>query len=156
VDSLYVFLFSEVASTKTFVVIVLLLLAYLVLKNRARLGITFALGAALMGATVWCLKIIFAVERIPGGRLPVDSYAFPSGHAAASAFLAVIALGYVQGIANPWQRFGLSLVTIGLAIAIGASRVVYTVHTPLQVLAGAIIGIVFGALTYALMKRVPG
>lgn len=151
-DSFSTFLFSEVASTETFIGLVVLLGLVLMVKKRVREGAALMFGAAGMGVTVWLMKMLFAVERIPGGLLPVDTYAFPSGHAAASMFLGVVALLYLQHMPNRWQRYGLSIAAAGLVLSIGASRVIYIVHTPLQVIAGFVIGALWGWLTYLLMR----
>lgn len=153
-EAFYEFLFANVASTSTFAVLVVLVSALLIFKKRTREGIAFALGAAGMGLTVWVLKTWLQVPRPEGALLETDTYAFPSGHATASMFLATIALLYIFRLKNPFQRYGLAVAVAGLALSIGASRVVYVVHTPLQVIAGFAIGMVWGLVSYALMRGV--
>jgi undecaprenyl-diphosphatase len=72
------------------------------------------------------------------------SSSLPSGHAATSAAGAVI-LAYLIGRGGLW--LGL------LAVAIGFSRVYIGVHYPLDVLAGAAIGLCVGLAAVALLRR---
>ena len=109
-------------------------------------------------ATVWtadllatALKSIVDRER-PYEVVPVAdpllrwdvSSSLPSGHAATSAAGAFI-LAYLLG------RFGFGLAL--LAVAIGFSRVYIGVHYPLDVVAGALVGLAVGAVSAALVRR---
>jgi undecaprenyl-diphosphatase len=112
----------------------------------------------ITAATVWtadllavALKGAFDRERpyevVPAAdpllRWDVSS-SFPSGHAATSAAGAFI-LAYLLG------RGGLGLAL--LAFAIGFSRVYVGVHYPLDVLAGAVVGLTVGLVSAALVRR---
>jgi undecaprenyl-diphosphatase len=109
-------------------------------------------------ATVWTadlltvgLKAGFDRERpyevVPSAdpllRWDVSS-SLPSGHAATSAAGAFI-LAYLIG------RGGLALAL--LAVAISFSRVYVGVHYPLDVLAGAVVGLAVGVAAAALVRR---
>ena len=109
-------------------------------------------------ATVWAadllaiaLKGVFDRERpyevVPAAdpllRWDVAG-SLPSGHAATSAAGAFI-LWYLLGRGGP----GLAL----LAVAIGFSRVYVGVHYPLDVLAGALLGLTVGLAAAALVRR---
>ncbi len=109
-------------------------------------------------ATVWtadllavALKGVFDRER-PYEVLPVADPllrwdvggSLPSGHAATSAAGAFI-LAYLLGRGG----FGLAL----LAVAIGFSRVYVGVHYPLDVLAGALLGLAVGFCSAAFVRR---
>jgi undecaprenyl-diphosphatase len=78
----------------------------------------------------------------PLGHIPHDS-SFPSGHAA-MAFAAASVLSYFSPRLAP--AFFL------LALAIGFSRVYVGVHYPLDVLGGAVLGCVVGALVITLLR----
>jgi undecaprenyl-diphosphatase len=113
---------------------------------------------AVTAATVWtadlltiALKDVFDRER-PYEVVPAAdpllrwdlSSSFPSGHAATSAAGAFI-LAYLLG------RGGLGLAL--LAVAIGFSRVYVGVHYPLDVLAGAVVGLAVALVSAALVRR---
>jgi undecaprenyl-diphosphatase len=109
-------------------------------------------------ATVWTadllatvLKEVFDRERPYEVVATADpllrwdvSTSFPSGHAATSAAGALI-LAFLLGRAGVW--LGL------LAVAIGFSRVYVGVHYPLDVLAGAALGLAVGAAAAGLVRR---
>lgn len=68
----------------------------------------------------------------------------PSGHAATSVAGALI-LAYLIGRGGPWLAL--------LAVAIGFSRVYVGVHYPLDVLAGALVGLAVGLVSVAVLRR---
>ena len=79
---------------------------------------------------------------LPLGHVPHDP-SFPSGHAA-MAFASATVLSYF--------RPRLAAAFFLLAVAIGFARVYVGVHYPLDVLGGAVLGCVVGALVIALLR----
>ena len=77
-----------------------------------------------------------------------EPHGMPSNHAL-SYFLTACFLGVAQ---RSW-RWGMSLVVI--ALAVGTSRIYLGVHYPSQVLAGAVIGSVFGSLAAYALTSLP-
>jgi undecaprenyl-diphosphatase len=69
---------------------------------------------------------------------------FPSGHAATSA-AGVVILAYLIGRGGVWLAL--------LALAIGFARVYVGVHYPLDVVAGALLGVAVGLAAVALLRR---
>ncbi|HEY0995619.1 MAG TPA: phosphatase PAP2 family protein [Gemmatimonadaceae bacterium] len=119
-------------------------------------------GAALVAAPAAAVGIFEAVKYTFGRQRPVGAvalhittFAFPSGHATASAAVAPI-VGYVlwrEGLTRRWVA-----VTLGAAVPllIGISRVYLDVHWATDVLGGWAIGLgVAGlsALAYERLRR---
>ncbi|MDI7267697.1 MAG: phosphatase PAP2 family protein [Myxococcota bacterium] len=81
--------------------------------------------------------------RMPSG--PLYDRSFPSGHTQA-AFGTAAYLSLVYPVLSP--------LLLGLAASVGLSRIYLGVHFPLDVAAGAAIGIVFSALGFAIRRVV--
>ncbi len=100
-----------------------------------------SLIAVVVGAAT-VLGIKFSIRRArPEGDMgqiyrKTDPHSFPSGHAVRSLMLGVIALG----IAPPW--LGILLIIWGPLV--GIARVAIGVHYVSDVLAGWVLGIIFG------------
>ena len=75
-----------------------------------------------------------------------NDFSFPSGHTFGS-FAAAAAC--FQGVKKTW-----GLAALGLAGAIGFSRIYLFMHYPSDVLAGAVLGIGFGCLAWHLSSRI--
>ena len=148
---LYVFVFTIIASTEGFFAIVCALLIYQVLKHRLRQA--FLLSTATLGLllSVNGLKELFKIERPEQMLVEVTGYAFPSGHATGAAFLALIGCYLAKDFRAPIRYLIYVSCVLG-ALAIGLSRVDLGVHTPLQVLAGFLLGL-FWAGAYVLANR---
>lgn len=128
------------AQSLTFLGLVLLLAG----NESRRLGVLllFASGGAALFAQL--------VKRLSKRRRPnvgilgfealvqnPDAFSFPSGHTAASVALAVAWAG---------EGSGLGVLASAFAGLVGFSRVYLGVHYPLDVMAGALIGLSAGAL----------
>lgn len=109
----------------------------------------FFFGASL--STVF-LKEFFAVPRPEDALVPVSGYAFPSGHAMGAAFLAMM-IGFLTHRIPRLQRYGILLAVSVVTVAVMVSRVHLNVHTPLQVYAGASLGIFWALLYGAFMYK---
>ncbi|MEJ2759024.1 MAG: phosphatase PAP2 family protein [Anaerolineales bacterium] len=111
-----------------------------------------SLIAVVIGAAT-VLGIKFSIRRArPEGDMgqiyrKTDPHSFPSGHAVRSLMLGVIALG----IAPPW--LGILLIIWGPLV--GIARVAIGVHYISDVLAGWVLGILFGSLAVWLSVFLP-
>jgi membrane-associated phospholipid phosphatase len=78
-------------------------------------------------------------------------YSFPSGHAfstaATATFFFLFGIRYLSG----W-RLGLCCLTLPWAVLTAYSRTILRVHTPTDILAGAILGVAISALVYLVWR----
>lgn len=123
-----------------FWILAVLILAVLVYRSYRYEAIVFTTSLILTTATIGVMKISFAVARPVDVMVNVSSYAFPSGHAGSSMFLAVMGSWLVYRTSKK-HIYVLYFVFFTLAFLIGLSRVFIHAHTPLQVEAGFVIGI---------------
>jgi undecaprenyl-diphosphatase len=113
-----------------------------------------ALALLLAEAVSGLLKVLVGRDRPfvlepdpePLGRIP-GTHSFPSGHATVSFACATVLAVAVPRLAVPLYL---------LAAAIAWSRVVVGVHYPLDVLAGAALGLGIGLLVVTALRRLPG
>ncbi len=117
-----------------------------------------AFGTAASAVIVQGLKVLFARLRPVIGDLPEACCSFPSGHASGSAvvfmMLAVLLFEHRTRV-RPWAEG----IAVGLALVIGASRVVLGLHWPTDVVAGLGLGWglagTFLLLRLYLQRRIP-
>jgi len=72
---------------------------------------------------------------------PIDRFSFPSGHTLHSVAFTLVAVAYYPGLA--W-------IAVPFTLLVAASRVILGLHYPSDVLAGALIGAVVAALSFAI------
>ncbi|MFZ2555989.1 MAG: phosphatase PAP2 family protein [Minisyncoccia bacterium] len=114
-------------------------------RHRAYVGALFvtSMGSAL--SVAW-LKIFFARARPqdPIALMTLDSYSFPSGHAAAAialyGFLIYLAIGV--GHTSALRRIA-ALILVVLIALIGVSRLYLGVHYASDVIAGYFVGLLW-------------
>jgi membrane-associated phospholipid phosphatase len=123
--------------------IVVAVLAY-ILNNR-RFAIGFALGSLTLLLLVTILKAI--TDRARPFKLMLDTrvvgfrelgLSFPSGHTTQTFFMMTIATLHFQ------LPLAIAAVLYGAAVLVGITRVYLGVHYPRDVIAGAILGIIWG------------
>lgn len=124
-----------------------LLIAWLLSESEWRERLLFiAVGLVIMAAAVILLKFTIRRPRPEGewGQIYriTDPHSFPSGHAARSATLAVLALA----LGPPW--FAIAVVL--WAPWVGIARVALGVHYLSDVVAGWLVGIAMGLIAVAL------
>ncbi len=125
-----------------FWLIVLGLLWWLGADYWKQLALVMIIGIGVTALVVLVIKFTVRRRRPQGewGRIyrSTDPHSFPSGHAARSTMLAVIALG----MGPLW--LGLSLLL--WAPLVGLARIILGVHYPSDIVAGMALGIVMGVL----------
>jgi undecaprenyl-diphosphatase len=104
-----------------------------------------AIGVLVLAILIFGIKWIFRRRRPKGdwGKIyrQTDPHSFPSGHAARSFALAVMALG--------WCPLWLGLLLIFWAPLVCIARVLMGVHYLSDVIVGALIGIIWGIIMLA-------
>ena len=106
------------------------------------LSLVMIIGIAITAMVVMVIKFTVRRRR-PQGEwvkiyLSTDPHSFPSGHAARSGMLAVIALG----LGPLW----LGLTLLVWAPLVGMARIIMGVHYPSDVVAGMVLGVLIGGL----------
>lgn len=105
-----------------------------------RMAVSQGIGAIVMAGAVEGLKHWTDAPRPDGS----DRHAFPSGHAAV-AFMGATMVERELGWRSPWYTFG----AYSLASAVAMERVIDRRHRPVDVIAGAGIGILAAHIGYA-------
>lgn len=101
---------------------------------------------------VQILKYLFAVPRPIDALVVLSDPAFPSGHAASSFCVAVLAT-WIAGDRTPSKKMPIGIFFFLLAAIISYSRIAIFVHTVPQVVAGAAAGILVPLAVILLAKR---
>ncbi len=106
-----------------------------------------------------CMKILCRIPRpwvldpeftiLEQARSAASGYSFPSGHTQT-------AVGTFGAIAVTDQKRWLRSLCVALAVLVGISRMYIGVHTPQDVLVGALLSVVFIATLFPLMMRREG
>ena len=137
---------------------IFLVIALLLSLRRGRHSLAPFVLAAICAAdgSAWLLKRLIGRVRpplqLPGlhSLVPLPtSGSLPSGHAA-TAFAAATVLAFAL------RRGRATAALFALAGAVAYSRLYVGVHFPLDALAGAALGVVVGATTWAVARRVLG
>ncbi|OHB20357.1 MAG: hypothetical protein A2854_01215 [Parcubacteria group bacterium RIFCSPHIGHO2_01_FULL_56_18] len=111
-----------------------------------------SIGSAL---TVWALKLLFALPRPtdPISLITLDSFSFPSGHAAAAATLYGFLLWMMLGTGKTDRmRTIFAGVFFTIIILVGLSRLYLGVHYLTDVLAGYVVGFAWVAIGIVLAR----
>lgn len=115
-----------------------------------------AIGSAL---TVWAMKIVFAIPRPidPIALLTIDSFSFPSGHAAAAATLYGFLLWMMVGHGKIDRvRVLFAGIFFAIIVLVGFSRLYLGVHYLSDVVAGYLVGFVWVMIGVRLARAFAG
>jgi undecaprenyl-diphosphatase len=137
---------TELGSLPVAIALVALSGATLAWRHRLREGLTLAAGLALTYAAVNITKD--AVDRPRPARplVEVDGAAYPSGHAAYAVTWIAVAVALSRALPNLASRFAFVTVAIGIAAAVGLSRIYLRVHYLSDVVGGWGLGAALFAL----------
>jgi len=151
-DSL-LFITTILASTESFVIVLVLLSLYAMRKRSFAEGLFVAVSTVCLLASVWVLKLVFVVPRPTDALVQAGGYAFPSGHASGVMFMAIVLEWYFRVVLQIKQLAVVRTVLILFVLAVGYSRLYLQVHTVEQVLAGFFVGGVIGAVFWYYVRR---
>lgn len=107
------------------------------LFNEAALFCVAALGIEILNPA---LKLLFHRPRPELAYVHVDTYSFPSGHAAGASAIYAVALYLLARGAAPRRRGLCGIAYVALVVVIGFSRLYLEVHYLSDVLAGVSLG----------------
>lgn len=132
-----------------FFLVAAIVLFILYLRGYRKFARVSFLTIVITSITVTILKILIAAPRPAEAIIELSSYAFPSGHAAMSASVACLLIWIL--FEKQKTVFYRIFVTPGIVLIAGwitYTRLILTVHTLDQILAGTVIGILvfFGVL----------
>lgn len=111
-----------------------------------------SLGSALC---VWALKLFFALPRPtdPVALMTIDSFSFPSGHAAAAATLYGFLLWMMLGTGKTDRMRTLCAgIFFAIIVLVGFSRMYLGVHYLSDVIAGYVVGFVWVMIGVSLAR----
>ena len=114
--------------------------------NPAYQSLTIRFIAAIVVLAVLVMSIKFTIRRSrPEGDWgnvyrKTDPHSFPSGHAARAVLIAILAL--------LWCPIAIGLALTLWALLVSLARIAMGVHYPSDILAGALLGLTFGAVVY--------
>lgn len=117
-------------------------------------AILFAVSFVVTFGIVGALKIILRTPRPKKSMIKTYGYSFPSGHAAAGAFLTVMAYYLAQSLYNETTALVAGGFMIIVTALVAVSRVFLGAHTAVQVLTGLIIGFI-APLAVLLNQTIP-
>ena len=140
------FITTVLASTESFTIVLVILSVYIMRKRSLAEGLFLAGSTVFLLASVWVLKLAFAVPRPPDALVEAGGYAFPSGHASGVMFMAIVLEWYFRVVLQIKQLVLVRTILISFVLAVGYSRLYLQVHTIEQVLAGFFVGGVIAGL----------
>lgn len=152
-DPLYLFVFTNIASTEGFLTVSTLILIFLVVKQKSKQATLFFTTTAGLMLSTGILKETLRIPRPENALIEVAGYALPSGHASGSAFLALCICYLARNFKKP-LRYSIYIGAVLITLAVGISRIQFGVHTPFQVGVGYLLGIVWAIAFIAFSSRV--
>ena len=130
---------TKVASTAGFIISSTFVVAVLFFRKRTKLALIYVFTTLGLMLSTTAIKLICKIPRPDNPLIPISGYGLPSGHATASLFLGLI-LSYLSHSQPKPLRYMIYSMSAIIVLTIGMSRINYNVHTPLQVLAGFMLG----------------
>ncbi len=144
---------SASGRSKVLIPAVCITASLLLMRQAWRAAVFAVVCASIMPLASLQLKVIFARQRPPIASIaPESTFAYPSGHAAASAVFAII-VGVIVW-RSPWRRRIVPVVTVW-ALGVAWSRIYLGVHYPTDVVGGWLLACSIAALMFVLLQPTP-
>jgi len=145
---------TDLLSPVTLPIFAVLLIIWLIYKKQTAKAILtiVSLGGGFLLETG--LKIIIARPRPPIGLVTETDYSFPSGHATlAIIFFALMIYCFKDYFKTKIGRWLYILINILLCLLVGFSRLYLGVHWFSDVIGGYVIGILWLAVVFLLLRK---
>ncbi len=147
-SSFYVLVFTQIISTTGFLLVSGGMCLYFFIRRNYIHAQALFVSALLAILSTELLKNIFHIPRPGGALIATTGYAFPSGHAMGSLFLAIV-VAHLARNQQPRIRCAIYGACLLFPLAVGLSRLGFGVHSLLQVCAGYVVGALWaGAYVY--------
>ena len=122
-------------------------------KKREAVFILISISGGVIISYV--LKRILQIPRPNDALIPIEGYAFPSGHAmSAVIFYSMLILLFHKKIKNKVARNSFMVVNILIILLVGLSRVMLKVHTFYDVVGGFMIGLLWIFIVYKVLEKI--
>jgi len=130
-------------------IIVILLATFLFSKNRRLEALEILSASFLVAAVGVILKMIWKVPRPGDATILLDSYAYPSIHAAwIASVCALIYIFWIRKLHKKRMVIIYDIILVVMILSIGGSRVVLGVHGVDDVVGGYAFGIIVALLVF--------
>ena len=121
-------------------------------KREAVFILTSISGGVILS---YVLKRILQIPRPSDALIPIDGYAFPSGHAmSAVIFYSLLILLFHKKIKNKVAKNSFIFANVLIILLIGLSRVMLKVHYVRDVLAGYVVGLLWICILYKMLEKI--
>lgn len=126
------------------------------ISNGIKASILVASSTIVSAILVQILKHIFSIPRPATMLVQETGYRFPSGHAAVSVACIGMAIVCLHTIYKHWPRpikYLCTVLGILSMIGVSSSRLILGVHKPVDIYAGAGVGLISVAILFYIYKR---
>lgn len=137
-----------------FVYIPFVLLLLMIPKSRIKVGLPAAYVLGIAAALNYLLKRLFHIDRPEAHRLIEETgYGFPSGHAMiGTAFVGICLYLFCRYSYHKYLKVIVTIITVIFLMLEGFSRIYLGVHTPTDVIAGYLCGLIIVLITVLVIR----
>lgn len=137
-----------------FFIVFTIIVIFILTTKKHENALLLCSSLAVTGILVTILKSIFKIERPENAILLLNDYAFPSGHAALGFCLTTaVSIIAIRNLEKRWQEASVITFFLLISICISYSRIVLGLHTYIQIIAGAVIGILIPSVIFYILNK---